>query len=86
MDKKGGDARGPNRSNMPGDTVSRRILRDPEPVPDRAKVEQSERLEASEPSSATEKAELLPHKMWVIALAGFFIWTIIAIAALLFFF
>lgn len=86
MDKKAKGASGSNRSNMTGDIVSRRILRDPEPESDRDQAEQSERLEVLESSSAAEKAELLPHKMWVIALAGLFIWIIIAIAALLFFF
>lgn len=92
MDKKGGDAAGSHRSNMSGDTVSARVLSDPEAAPDglepdrHEKTEQSDRSDVSQPSSASDKAEALPRKMWVLVTAGLLVWTIIAIAAMLLFF
>lgn len=86
MDKKGGDIAGSDRSNMSGDTVSARVIADPEPAPDHVDTEQLDRLDVSKSSSASEKAEQLPHKMRIIVVAGLFVWTIIAIMTLLFFF
>ncbi len=86
LDKKGRNNAGSDRSNLTGDTVSARVFADPEPAPDHVDTEQLDRLDISDPSSASEKAEQLPQKMRFIVVAGLFVWTIIAIMALLFFF
>lgn len=84
MDKKGGDTAGSNRSNLSGETVSPRVFAEPEA--DRRDTERLDQLDESRPSSALEKVEELPQRMWSIIVAGLFVWTVIAIVALLFFF
>jgi len=86
LDKKGGNSAGSDRPNITGDTVSARVFADPERAPDHGDPEQLDRLGTPKPSSASEKAEQLPYKMRIIVVAGLFVWTIIAIMALLFFF
>lgn len=86
LDKKGGNSAGSDRPNMTGETVSARVFADPERAPDQGDPEQLDRLGTPKPSSASEKAEQLPHKMRIIVVAGLFIWAIIGILTLLFFF
>lgn len=85
LDKKGGNTVDSDRSNMSSNTVNERVFADPEQARDHANSEQLDHLDTFNPSSASEKAEQLPHKMWVIIVAGLLAWTIVAIVAFLFF-
>lgn len=70
---------------MTGDTVSARVSSNPDSALDGHSAEQLDHSGASQSSTAPGKAEQLPQRMWIIVVAGLFVWTIIAIGALLFF-
>ncbi len=85
MDKKAGDAHRPDPSVISNDLVSSRVYTDRERERGNREAESSDSVEPWAESSASKRAEQLPHKMWIIGLAGLFIWAIIVVGALLFF-
>ncbi|WP_108812424.1 hypothetical protein [Sphingorhabdus sp. Alg231-15] len=85
MDKKADNAHRPDPSVISDDLVSPRVYKDRERKLGDREAESTNSAEPWAESSASERAEQLPYKMWIIGLAGLFVWAIIVAAVLLFF-
>lgn len=89
MDDKGKDIAGKqpaaiSSDAMSGSGVSARTPANPSPaVDDHDTIETRDKFR---PSSASQRAQQLPGRMWVIAGAGLITWIMIAVAVFLFFF